>query len=49
VMQETRQAQMPWETSSLVGEYCLRTDPDGRCAPPVQPSPQRQSLDLRRL
>jgi carboxyl-terminal processing protease len=49
VMEETRRAQVPWETSSLIGEYCLRLDPDGRCSPPVRPSPQRQSLDLRRL
>jgi uncharacterized caspase-like protein len=49
VMQETRQAQMPWETSSLVGDWCLRPDPQGRCAPPTAPPPQRQSLDLRRL
>jgi carboxyl-terminal processing protease len=49
VMQETRQAQMPWETSSLVGDWCLRPDPQGRCAPPTAPVPQRQSLDLRRL
>ncbi|MCU0623975.1 MAG: caspase family protein [Gemmatimonadaceae bacterium] len=49
VMQETQRAQMPWETSSLVGDYCLRVDAQGRCAPPVRPSPQRQSVDLRRL
>jgi uncharacterized caspase-like protein len=49
VIQETRRAQTPWETSSLIGDYCLRTDAQGRCAPPTQPSPQRQSIDLRRL
>lgn len=49
VMQETRQAQTPWETSSLVGDWCLRPDGQGRCVPPTLPAPQRQSLDLRRL
>ena len=49
VMQETRQAQTPWETSSLVGDWCLRPDADGRCAPPMQPAAPRRSLDLRRL
>jgi uncharacterized caspase-like protein len=31
VMRETRNAQVPWESSSLVGEFCLRTTPAGAC------------------
>ena len=31
VMRETHNAQVPWETSSLVGDFCLRTNPDGSC------------------
>jgi uncharacterized caspase-like protein len=31
VMRETRNAQVPWETSSLVGEFCLRPTPSGAC------------------
>ncbi len=32
VMRETRNAQVPWESSSLVGEFCFRPGADGRCA-----------------
>jgi carboxyl-terminal processing protease len=28
---ETRQKQVPWETSSLMGEFCFQTRPDGTC------------------
>ena len=31
VAQETQQQQVPWETSSLMGEFCFRTDASGRC------------------
>ncbi len=31
VMRETRNAQVPWETSSLVGEFCLRPTATGAC------------------
>ncbi|MGE0799394.1 MAG: caspase domain-containing protein [Lautropia sp.] len=33
VMRETRNVQIPWETSSLVGDFCLRPNSDGSCAP----------------
>lgn len=33
VSEETRQAQIPWETSSLMGEFCFRTAPGGDCVP----------------
>ena len=29
---ETQQQQVPWETSSLMGEFCFRTDPTGKCS-----------------
>lgn len=32
VAQETRRLQVPWESSSLMGDFCFRTPPDGRCA-----------------
>ena len=32
VAQETQQQQVPWETSSLMGEFCFRTDATGKCA-----------------
>ena len=32
VAQETQQQQIPWETSSLVGEFCFRTDATGKCS-----------------
>lgn len=32
VMRETQNAQVPWESSSLVGEFCFQPDSDGRCA-----------------
>jgi uncharacterized caspase-like protein len=31
VAQETHQQQVPWETSSLMGEFCFRPDAAGRC------------------
>jgi uncharacterized caspase-like protein len=31
VSEETRQAQIPWETSSLMGEFCFRTAAGGEC------------------
>lgn len=31
VAAETQQMQVPWESSSLLGEYCFRTDASGRC------------------
>lgn len=33
VMQETGNAQIPWETSSLIGEFCLRPNSRGECGP----------------
>jgi carboxyl-terminal processing protease len=32
VAQETQQQQVPWETSSLMGEFCFRTDATGKCS-----------------
>ena len=32
VAQETQQQQVPWETSSLMGEFCFRTDAAGKCS-----------------
>ncbi|MEO5863224.1 MAG: caspase family protein [Burkholderiales bacterium] len=32
VAQETQQAQIPWETSSLMGNFCFRTDTKGGCS-----------------
>lgn len=32
VAQETRQQQVPWEASSLMGEFCFRPDAAGRCS-----------------
>lgn len=34
VMRETGNAQVPWETSSLVGEFCLRANSRGECGAP---------------
>lgn len=31
VMRETRNAQVPWETSSLIGDFCLRRNAAGEC------------------
>jgi uncharacterized caspase-like protein len=33
VMRETGNAQIPWESSSLVGDFCLRPTADGGCGP----------------
>lgn len=33
VMRETRNAQVPWESSSLVGDFCLQPNADGACGP----------------
>jgi uncharacterized caspase-like protein len=35
VMKETQNAQVPWETSSLVGDFCLRPNSRGECAPEI--------------
>lgn len=32
VAQETQQQQVPWESSSLMGEFCFRTDATGKCS-----------------
>jgi uncharacterized caspase-like protein len=32
VSEETRQAQIPWESSSLMGEFCFRPGQGGECA-----------------
>ena len=32
VAQETQQQQVPWESSSLMGEFCFRTDVAGKCS-----------------
>jgi carboxyl-terminal processing protease len=32
VAQETQQQQVPWETSSLMGEFCFRVDATGKCS-----------------
>jgi uncharacterized caspase-like protein len=32
VAQETKWLQVPWESSSLMGDFCFRTPPDGLCA-----------------
>ena len=32
VAQETQQQQVPWESSSLLGEFCFRTDATGKCS-----------------
>jgi carboxyl-terminal processing protease len=32
VAQETQQQQVPWETSSLIGEFCFRADAAGKCS-----------------
>ena len=31
VMRETRNAQVPWETSSLIGDFCMRPNAAGEC------------------
>jgi uncharacterized caspase-like protein len=33
VMRETRNAQVPWESSSLVGDFCLQPNAEGVCQP----------------
>jgi len=38
VLTDTEQAQMPWENSSLVGDFCLRPGPRGECPVPVDGS-----------
>lgn len=32
VAQETQQQQVPWETSSLMGDFCFRADATGKCS-----------------
>ena len=31
VAEETREAQIPWESSSLTGDFCFKPGPNGRC------------------
>ncbi|MET0507875.1 MAG: caspase family protein [Burkholderiaceae bacterium] len=35
VMKETQNAQVPWETSSLIGDFCLRPNSRGECGPEI--------------
>ena len=37
VARDTQQKQIPWETSSLMGDFCFRVAPDGSC-PVGQPA-----------
>jgi uncharacterized caspase-like protein len=36
VAQETRRMQIPWESSSLMGDFCFRRSPAGTCEPGEQ-------------
>ncbi|HVL56747.1 MAG TPA: caspase family protein [Burkholderiaceae bacterium] len=47
VAQETRSSQIPWETSSLIGDFCLLPNVAGQCAPPE--NPQHRVVDLGRM
>ena len=38
VISETDQAQVPWENSSLVGDFCFRLGPKGECPSPMDHS-----------
>jgi uncharacterized caspase-like protein len=44
VARDTGNRQVPWETSSLVGDFCLRGTADGQCG-----SGQSGGIDLGRL
>lgn len=47
VLQESGGTQMPWETSSLVGDFCFSLNSSGRCgAESVSPRSQRRPVDL---
>ncbi len=43
VSRETQQAQMPWESSSLVGDFCFRPGPRGECPAPPAALPAAQA------
>jgi uncharacterized caspase-like protein len=34
VAQETKRLQVPWESSSLMGDFCFKTNVDGKCKAP---------------
>lgn len=45
VVRETDKKQVPWETSSLLGDFCFRRTPDGACpAISINPAQYRQPL-----
>jgi uncharacterized caspase-like protein len=46
VMEETKREQVPWESSSLTGEFCFRPVPGAECAatPPMVPVRKSGSL-----
>ncbi|HYD97509.1 MAG TPA: caspase family protein [Noviherbaspirillum sp.] len=48
VMQETRHAQVPWESSSLTGDFCFRPDARGGCGDSGRDA-EVQSIDLKRI
>jgi len=35
VAEETQRVQVPWESSSLTADFCLKNNPAGRCGPPA--------------
>src|SRR5215831_13987739 len=35
VIEETQRVQVPWESSSLTADFCLKNNPAGRCGPPA--------------
>jgi len=35
VSRQTHEAQIPWENSSLVGDFCFVSTPDGKCSPEI--------------
>ena len=37
VSRDTQRKQIPWETSSLMGDFCFRPAPDGSCPSPAAP------------
>jgi uncharacterized caspase-like protein len=39
VVRDTAQKQVPWESSSLLGDFCFRLTPDGACPAVAMPSP----------
>jgi hypothetical protein len=48
VMDETRSGQIPWESSSLVGDFCFRSTPRGECGDVAVPA-SGQTIDLQKL